>query len=210
MTAIILGNGESRERIPLENLRTVPDIPIYGCNAIYRDYRDWDVLVVLDDGMRAEVMDHDWSDYNLDPDRPQEIYIPSDDEHYENPLFSPNRRRANSGMIAMTHAIARGHDQLFCVGMDFVLDSELETSNIYDGTENYTYETRATKADNLNRIAYMEWFAGMNPKVDFWFVYPENAGRKTLRGKNIKWLKTNCFLYEILAGEECQLKLYGR
>ena len=51
-TAFVVGNGESRSGYELEQLRDHG--PIFGCNALYRDFEP-DVLTVLDHGMMTEV-----------------------------------------------------------------------------------------------------------------------------------------------------------
>ena len=48
----VLGNGESRKGIDLDALRTKG--PVYGCNALYRDWAP-DALVCVDGGMMHEV-----------------------------------------------------------------------------------------------------------------------------------------------------------
>ena len=56
----VLGNGESRKGIDLDALRTKG--PVYGCNALYRDWAP-DALICVDHGMMHEVYD---SGYALD------------------------------------------------------------------------------------------------------------------------------------------------
>ena len=48
----VLGNGESRKGIDLDALRTKG--PVYGCNALYRDWAP-DALICVDGGMQHEV-----------------------------------------------------------------------------------------------------------------------------------------------------------
>ena len=52
MHGFVLGNGESRIGIDLEKLRKYG--PIYGCNALYRDFTP-DVLISIDKGMIKEI-----------------------------------------------------------------------------------------------------------------------------------------------------------
>ena len=47
-----IGNGTSRQRFDLEQLR--PHGKIYGCNALYRDFRP-DVLISVDNGIMHEI-----------------------------------------------------------------------------------------------------------------------------------------------------------
>ena len=48
----ILGNGESRKSVDLDALKEIG--PIYGCNALYRDFTP-DALICVDGGMMHEV-----------------------------------------------------------------------------------------------------------------------------------------------------------
>jgi len=50
----VLGNGESRKNIDLDALKTKG--PVYGCNALYRDFTP-DALICVDGGMMHEVYD---------------------------------------------------------------------------------------------------------------------------------------------------------
>ena len=56
MKCFIIGNGESRKSFDLTRLRLEPrdDFPIYGCNALYRDFIP-DILFVSDLRMIEEV-----------------------------------------------------------------------------------------------------------------------------------------------------------
>ena len=50
--AFIIGNGESRRNFDLNDIKGVA--PIYGCNALYRDFSpDW--LVAVDEGVIDEI-----------------------------------------------------------------------------------------------------------------------------------------------------------
>jgi hypothetical protein len=51
--AIIIGNGPSRNDIDLHKL--VGKAPLYGCNALYRDFNKLDYLVAIDNGMINEL-----------------------------------------------------------------------------------------------------------------------------------------------------------
>jgi len=48
----VLGNGESRKSVDLDTLKDIG--PIYGCNALYRDFTP-DALICVDGGMMHEV-----------------------------------------------------------------------------------------------------------------------------------------------------------
>ena len=59
-TAFIIGNGKSRNPIPLEALK--PHGKIYACNAVYRHFEP-DYLVYVDTKMIKEITRHKWQ-YN--------------------------------------------------------------------------------------------------------------------------------------------------
>jgi len=159
--AYILGNGPSRNGIQLTDLH-----PTYGCNAIYRDYwPDW--LVAIDSKIIKEIRESDF---------PMERFIvPDIEEQFEPAEHNPNRPRSNAGMNAMKEAIKHGHSHLVCYGFDFLIrDEKQSTDNIYEGTNAYEGETKATFGDNYNRVKYLKYFCEKNPDVTFTFMFPCN------------------------------------
>lgn len=173
--AVIIGNGKSRQSIDLEELRPVGEF--YGTNGCYRDM-DLDWLVAIDEKMIGEIFH---SSFPV-----TKFIVPPFNEQFESSDYSPFRRRANAGMLAMNEAIKRDCEILYCFGFDFMLDEPgLNTANIYDGTPAYGPETRASVDDCINRVKYMDWFAGQNPETQFIFIYPESLNKIPLR-TNIK------------------------
>lgn len=156
----------------------------FGCNALYRDFQpDW--LIAIDDVIIGEILQ---STYPRD-----RFIVPPLDRQYESAEYQPVRRRANAGMIAMEEAIAKGHDQLFCLGLDFVLeDRGLNTGNVYDSTNGYGPETRASYRDTLFRLKYFNWFANMHKTVDFIFIVPHNKVRK-VNSPNVRGMHMESF-----------------
>ena len=57
----VLGNGESRQEIELEDLSSHG--LIYGCNALYREFAP-DMLIVVDPGMHNEILTTDYIENN--------------------------------------------------------------------------------------------------------------------------------------------------
>ena len=168
--AVIVGNGPSRGAFRLDPLSPVG--PIFACNAAYRG-QDPDLisfLVAFDEKM---VMEIKGSDFPLD-----KLIVPSLEEQYEPAAANPNRPRNNAGMVAMNEAIKRGYDDLLCVGMDFILeDPALNVGNLYDGTNAYGPETRASYEDTKNRCRYLEWFVDQHPTVKFRFLFEKSYER---------------------------------
>ena len=163
--AIIIGNGPSRKSINIDKVDR--NTATYGCNAIYRDHKFIDHIIAIDDGMIAELqrVEHPWSN----------IIIPPEDERYEPHEYGAvvgRRARNNAGMIAMHEAIKHGHNDLTCIGFDFLSNS---TDNMYDGTKNYGPETRCSGSDNQWRGLYFSWFLNQHPSVSFTMVMADDA-----------------------------------
>jgi len=161
--AYIVGNGLSRQGFNLEDLRGKGTI--FGCNALYRDFTP-DYLVAIDDKIIAEI------NYAIDSGEcevPQMNFIvpPWIECHEET-----TGRRSNAGMNAMREAIKKGYTHLYCLGFDFLIDDEVSVKNVYDGTDCYGPDTRANRSDNVNRVAYLEYFALNNRDVTFTFLFP--------------------------------------
>lgn len=181
--AFIIGNGISRKSIDLNTL--IGKGAIYGCNALYRTFNNWDYLVAIDDGMIDEL-----SRINF---KNGELIIPPEDERYEPLEYSKYRRRSNAGMNAMMESIRRGAKYLYCLGFDFLLEGDISVDNIYKDSPNYGPETHANKSDNYNRIKYLEWFISKYPDVKFIFVIPDNAKTKRVEGKNVIGMTISSF-----------------
>jgi hypothetical protein len=185
--AFIIGNGTSRKPIDLYSL--VGKGTIYGCNALYRSFNNWDYLVAIDDGMIDELIRINFEN--------GEVIIPPLEERFESAEYSPNRRRSNAGMNAMLESIRRGAKFLYCLGFDFILDGDISVDNIYKNTANYGPETHANISDNYYRIKYLEWFIGKYPEVTFIFVVPNGANVKRVDGKNVIGMSIDSFIKKV-------------
>ena len=181
--AFIICNGASRGTFDLDKLKPYPT---FGCNALYREWQPtW--LVSIDEGITNEIRES-----NFDNER---HIVPPEEEQYEPIEYNPNRPRSNAGMNAIAEAIKRGYDKLYVLGMDFLLDDDNYTmSNIFDGTDNYGMDTRATENDQRARCGYLTWFCRQHPDVSFRFVVPKDTKSfRQISAPNV----TGCF-YEIL------------
>jgi hypothetical protein len=160
--AFIIGNGKSRDGFDLEQLRKHGTI--YGCNALYRDFEP-DYLIAIDDAITEEIRNSDF---------PEEKFIyPTFEEQFEHPEFNPfTRLRSNAGMNAMIEALRHGHRELICIGFDFIIQNDLATANVYEGTECYGRETMTSLADGLRRAKYLDWFARKNSVAQYKFILP--------------------------------------
>ena len=178
-TAFIIGNGTSREGFDLTRLKSYGTI--YGCNALYRDFPDHsipDFLVAIDDGIIAEIESSNFPS--------KRFVVPPIEERWEPSECNIGRPRSNAGMNAMREAIKAGHDQLICLGFDFLIGGKNQfLSNVYDGTENYGPDTRANAGDNPGRVNYLQWLVSKNPEVDFIFIYPDIETVTVINGDNV-------------------------
>ena len=165
--AFIICNGESRQGFDLDLLKNKGTS--FGCNALYRVWNP-DYIVSIDQGITSEIFDSEW---------PAEKHIvPPYIEQFEPKEFNPSQPRSNAGMNAMIEAIKKGYKQLYVLGMDFVIDEEgYQMSNIFDGTDNYGMETRATMNDQINRMNYLSWFCRKHNDISFKFVIPRDVKR---------------------------------
>lgn len=183
--AFVVGNGKSRIEVNLDQL--VGKAPIFGCNALYRDFDKWDYLVSIDQGMVNEIRQAEGALGN------GTIIVPPEDMHFEPAEYSPYRRRNNAGMLAMDIAIKRGFDVLYLLGIDFVLKGDISTDNVYKNTDNYGPETHASQDDNYHRIRYLEWFARKNPNTKFVFVVPDDVPMRVIEAPNVVGMKMETF-----------------
>mgnify|MGYP006418129169 FL=1 len=187
--AIIIGNGPSRNDIDLHKL--VGKAPLYGCNALYRDFDKWDYLVAIDNGMINELHKEQVDNGNL--------IIPAEEERWESAEYNPNRRRNNAGMIAMDYAIKHKHNLLYLLGFDFILAGEDSVDNVYKDSKNYGPETHAREEDNYFRLKYFEWYASKNLGTSVIFVVPDEKIEtcKSVRAGNVRAMKTSDFLNKL-------------
>jgi len=178
-TAFIIGNGTSRKDFDLTRLK--PYGTVFGCNALYRDYPDFsipDFLVSIDDGIITEIEGSDFPS--------KRFIVPPMEERWEPAECNIGRPRSNAGVNAMREAIKMGHNQLICLGFDFLIaDAAQSVSNVYDGTNNYGMEVRANANDNPGRINYVAWLTKSNPDVDFIFIFPDGLTINAISGKNV-------------------------
>ena len=143
-TAFIIGNGKSREPIPLEALKQHGKI--YACNAVYREFEP-DYLIAVDTKMISEINRHKWQ-YNHEVwTNPNKIY-----KDYNLFNFFDEPLGWSSGPTALWLATygdpknpqAHQNDPMYLLGFDFKgIDADTikgeggSLNNIYADTENY-------------------------------------------------------------------------
>jgi hypothetical protein len=144
--AFVLGNGVSRSSIPPNLLSKYGKI--YGCNALYREYRP-DYLIAVDTKMIKEITEAGYHRNNevwTNPNRyTREIQGLN--------LFNPNLGWS-SGPSALNLASQHRYHTIYILGFDYEgigKKSEL-VNNIYAGTHNYKkLNERATYFGNWTR-----------------------------------------------------------
>lgn len=153
--AFVIGNGPSRKEIDLSQLEQ-HGITL-GCNALYREYFP-KYLIAMDDKIITEIEHSNYPSHRF--------IVPPEKERYE---FTTGRR-ANSGMLAMEHAIINGYKKLYCIGFDSFF---MGLDNVFSGTENY--DNPATQDDAINRAIYMGHFARKYSGIEFNLVIPDDV-----------------------------------
>ena len=195
--AFIIGNGPSRKNRDLTRL--IGQGCIFGCNAIYRDYPDFslpDYLVAIDPIITEEILHS-----NFPSNR---IIIPSYTEQFEAREHSGGFTRSCAGINAMLEAIKKGFTTLYCFGFDFVIEDPIySVQNLYDGTNGYGPDTRASYFDNINRCKYMEYIAQKNININFKFVLPRSQGKiHTINSNNVTGMYYETFDPEMKVQEK--------
>jgi hypothetical protein len=131
-TAFVLGNGTSRLRLNLPELKGRGTI--IGCNALYREF-DPDYLVAVDTKMVNEIIaagyhkDHQvWTNPNKGINTKKNINF-----------FSPHRGWS-SGPTALWFACNLGHKEVYFFGFDYQGNNG-KFNNVYADTFNYKKST---------------------------------------------------------------------
>lgn len=130
--AFVLGNG--RSRLTIDNHKLKKFGPIYGCNALYREF-DPDYLIAVDPKMVVEICN---SGYQLT----HEVWTnPNNSYHdFKNLNYFKNPRGWSSGPTALHKACIENHREIFILGFDFVGIND-KFNNVYADTPNYKNST---------------------------------------------------------------------
>jgi hypothetical protein len=129
-TAFVLGNGTSRSRINPADIRKYG--PIYGCNALYREYAP-DYLVAVDVKMILEISKAGYQNQNTVWTNPNKSFSKISNLNY----FQPSKGWS-SGPTALYLACQHGYKKIYILGFDYKgLENGKKVNNIYAGTWNY-------------------------------------------------------------------------
>jgi len=139
----VIGNGTSRSLIPLEPLRSYGKI--YGCNALYRDFKP-DFLIAVDVKMILELNESGYQHKVPVWTNPNKAFSKISGLN----IFNPSKGWS-SGPTALLLASEHNHDEIYILGFDYagVGDDRQQVNNIYAGTKNYKRkDERATYYGN--------------------------------------------------------------
>lgn len=129
--AFVLGNGTSRQSIPIEPLKKYGTS--YACNAVYRE-TSVDYLVAVDIKMiheinmsRYHMSNQVWTNYN-------KAFEPYTSFNYFNPSLG-----WSSGPTALHLAATHDHSVVYILGFDYkgIGPEHKRVNNIYSSTANY-------------------------------------------------------------------------
>ena len=137
--AFVLGNGESRKGIDIDDLKEKGTV--FACNAVYRTHRP-DFLVAVDPKMILEIAETDymennkvWSNFNNQYNKNQKIL-----DHCN--WFTPSLGWS-SGPTALKMACDHGFKEIYILGFDYQGHKEdsknnrYKLNNIFGDTRNY-------------------------------------------------------------------------
>ena len=140
--AFVLGNGESRKGIQIEDLKKHGTV--FACNGVYRTDRP-DFLVAVDPKMMMEIGESDYvihnkvySNYNVQYEKNQKIK-----DHVQ--WFRPSLGWS-SGPTALRLALEQGSTEVYMLGFDYKgFDKDSKSlnkfNNLYKDTRNYKKST---------------------------------------------------------------------
>lgn len=155
-TAFVLGNGVSRNGLPLHDLQQHG--PVYGCNALYRDFAP-DVLVATDRPIAQCIEASGYARthrfYTRRPgDLSGSLVIPK-------PYFG-----YSSGPAAVALASLDQHDKIYLVGFDMGPNQDKKFNNLYAGTEYYKPQD-ASPTYTGNWVRQIRHICGEFPAVSY-------------------------------------------
>jgi len=159
----VLGNGESRFPLDLDAIHTHG--PVFGCNALYRDFTPT-LLVSVDRLMVKEILDSGYQGHVIyrqrGDKRPHQLHSTHESTFYEDTGWS-------AGPTALYLMCLRYPNikRIYLIGFDLADDGETDDpallNNIYKDTENYRRSTDHATPDRqwVNQLAHVfHWFEG--------------------------------------------------
>jgi hypothetical protein len=196
-TAFVLGNGQSRKGIDIDDLKGKGTV--FACNAVYRTHRP-DFLIAVDPKMILEIAESDYmvhnkvySNFNAQYNKHQKIM-----DHCN--WFKPSLGWS-SGPTALKLACDRGFKEIYVLGFDYqglAVDQKknrFQLNNIFGDTRNY-------KKNHEEATFYGNWMNQTkrclkdHPDVKFYRVIPDGWFKPTDldRADNLEHPTTEQFL----------------
>lgn len=196
-TAFVLGNGESRKGIKIEDLKQHGKV--YACNAVYRtENPDW--LIAVDPKMLLEIAETDYVVHN-------KVY-----SNFNSAQYNRNKRILDhvtwsrpslgwsSGPTALRLALEHKFKTIYLLGFDYKglpdskSNSRVKFNNVFKDTRNYK-KSRDDATFFGNWMNQTKRCLNDYKDVDFTRVIPEGWFKpKDLEWHNLKHITTNDFL----------------
>ena len=196
-TAFVLGNGESRKGIKIEDLKQHGKV--YACNSVYRtENPEW--LIAVDPKMLLEIAETDYVVHN-------KVY-----SNFNSAQYNRNKRILDhvtwsrpslgwsSGPTALRLALEHKFKTIYLLGFDYKglpdskSNSRVKFNNVFKDTRNY-------KKGRDDATFFGNWMNQTKrclndyKDVDFTRVIPEGWFKpKDLEWHNLKHITTNDFL----------------
>ena len=151
-TAFVLGNGQSRKGIDINDLKTKGTV--FACNAVYRTHQPhW--LVAVDPKMMLEIAETDYvvhnkvySNFNVQYEKHQKLL--------DHVIWSKPSLGWSSGPTALKLACDQGFKEIYILGFDYqglqegTKNNRFRLNNIFGDTRNY-------KKNNDEATFYGNW-----------------------------------------------------
>jgi hypothetical protein len=140
--SFVLGNGQSRTIVPVDNLKTFGKT--YGCNALYRDFTP-DVLVATDRPISTQIQETGYAKKN-------KFYTRKPIEGLGALRLPQQYYGYSSGPNAVGLAAIDGARVVYMIGFDLGPTQQEKFNNVYAGTEFYkNVDSRPTYTGNWVR-----------------------------------------------------------
>ena len=177
--AIVLGNGRSRLGLDLPLLGAF--YRIYGCNALYRDYKP-DVLVVVDSPMAKEIQESGYAKRNVVFTR--NVANCPDAFQYNGDAWSAGPTAAH-----LAASLEPRPKCVFLIGFD-MFPTDDTVNNVYIGTDNYAKENQQAPCG--------QWLVWATQLTSVFIRFPETlfvrVGR-VLDPVPDRWMRLDNLLY---------------
>jgi hypothetical protein len=150
--AFVLGNGESRKGIEINDLKEKGTV--YACNAVYRTHQpDW--LIAVDPKMMNEIAETDYVEHN-------KVYSNFNTQYQKHKklldhvTWSKPSLGWSSGPTALKLACDHGFKEIYILGFDYQGLKEDSKNNVFR-LNNIFGDTRNYKKSNETATFYGNW-----------------------------------------------------